>query len=416
MKKQRTAVNEIPEEIIDQLLENYKNPEDLLGENGLIKQLTKRFIEKAMELELTHHLGYTKHSQEGYNSGNSRNGYSKKTVQGNQGELEIRTPRDRDGSFEPKIIPKGSRQFKGFDDLIISLYTNGMSTRDIQEHIRLLYQVEVSPDFISNVTDGILSDIKEWQSRPVDKIYPFLYMDALRVKIREEGHIENKAVYVALGVNMEGKKEVLGLWFQKTEGAKFWMRVLTELKNRGLEDILIAIVDGLKGFPEAIRSVYPNTEIQLCIVHMIRNSLRYVPYKDRKEVAGDLKHIYGAVSLEKAEYELKNFGKKWNKKYPMIHKMWSRNWETISTYFAYSPAIRKVIYTTNAIESLNYSLRKITKTRGAFPTEDAALKLLYLGIKKVSRKWKMPIRDWGLAVNQLAVLFGDRVPIYEVEK
>ncbi len=416
-KKQKSApLNIVPDEILEQLLDGYKNPEDLTGPNGIIKQLTKRLIEKVMQQELTHHLGYSKNSKVGDNSGNSRNGYSDKTIKTDRGEISIETPRDRKGDFEPTIIPKGSRQFKGFDDLILSLYTNGMTTRDIQEHIQMLYNVEVSPDFVSNVTDGILSDIKEWQTRALDKVYPFVYLDAIRIKTREEGHILNKAVYVVLGVNMEGHKEVLGLWFQETEGAKFWMRVLTELKNRGVEDILIAVVDGLKGFPEAIKSIYPNTEVQICVVHMIRGSLKYVPYKERKTVASDLKLIYGAATLEKAEYELENFGKKWHSKYPTIHKMWSDNWESISTYFAYSPAIRKVIYTTNAIESLNYSFRKITKTRGSFPTDEAATKLLYLAIKKVSKKWTMPIREWGIAINQLAIIFGDRVPIYEAGK
>lgn len=415
-KKKKSKSDILPDSVLDKLLEGYHNPEDLTGPNGIIKQLTKRLIEKIMQQELTQHLGYSKHSKEGENSGNSRNGYSDKSIKTDRGEIEIQTPRDRQGDFEPKIIPKGSRQFKGFDDLILSLYTNGMTTRDIQEHIKMLYSVDISPDFVSNVTAGVLSDIKEWQSRELDKVYPFVFLDAIRIKTREEGHILNKAVYVVFGVNMEGHKEVLGLWFQETEGAKFWMRILTELKNRGVEDILLAVVDGLKGFPEAIQSVYPNTEVQLCIVHMIRNSLKYVPYKERKTIATDLKLIYKATTLEKAEYELENFGKKWNHKYPMIHKMWSDNWEFLSTFFAYDPAIRKVIYTTNAIESLNSSFRKSTKTRGSFPTDEAALKLLYLAIKKVSKKWTMPIREWGLAINQLAVLFGNRVPIYKVGK
>ena len=415
-KKKKFKNDILSDSVLDKLLERYQNPEDLTGPNGIIKQLTKRLIEKVMQQELTQHLGYSKHSKEGENSGNSRNGYSAKSIKTDRGEIELQTPRDRQGDFEPKIIPKGSRQFKGFDDLILSLYTNGMTTRDIQEHIKMLYSVDISPDFVSNVTAGVLSDIKEWQSRALDKVYPFVFLDAIRIKTREEGHILNKAVYVVLGINMEGHKEVLGLWFQETEGAKFWMRILTELKNRGVEDILLAVVDGLKGFPEAIQSIYPNTEVQLCIVHMIRGSLKYVPYKERKTVATDLKLIYKALTLEKAEYELENFGKKWNKKYPTIHKMWLDNWEFLSTFFAYDPAIRKVIYTTNAIESLNYSFRKVTKTRGSFPTDQAAFKLLYLAIKKVSKKWTMPIREWGAAINQLAVLFGDRVPIYEVGK
>ena len=415
-KKKKSTGSILPDAIVDQLLENYNSPEDLTGPDGILKQLTKRLIERAMEVELTHHLGYSKHSKIGDNSGNSRNGYSSKKIKTDRGEIEISTPRDREGSFEPIIVPKHSRQFTGFDDLILSLYAHGLSTRDIQEHVKMIYNVSISPEFVSNITDGILSDIREWQNRELEKVYPFVYLDALRLKIRDEGHIVNKAVYVVLGVNMEGKKEVLGLWFQENEGSKFWMQILTELKNRGVEDILIAVVDGLKGFPEAIQSVYPRTEVQVCVVHMIRGSLKYVPYKDRKEVSLDLKGIYEASTLEKAEYELENFGQKWEKKYPMIYKMWKNNWETISTYFSYAPEIRKIIYTTNAIESLNYSFRKMTKTRGPIPTEESARKLLYLAIKKVSKKWTMPIKNWGIVINQLAILFDGRVPIFEVEK
>lgn len=411
-KKEKLTIDDIPDDLIDELLDKIDDPKNIMAKGGLLTQLTKKILERSLCQEMTDHLGYEKHSKKGYHSGNSRNGHSSKTLKSDHGEIPINSPRDRNGTFEPKIVPKGKTHFDGFDDIIISLYTRGMSIRDIQDHIKKLYQVDVSPDLISNVTDAVLEEITEWQNRPLDKMYPIIYLDAIMIKMRDEGHVINKVVYMVLGVNMDGKKDILGLWVQRTEGAKFWMRVLTELKNRGIEDILITCIDGLKGFPEAINSIYPDTEIQLCVVHMIRGSLRYVPFKDRKIVAKDLKLIYTATTADKAEAELTNFRKKWDGKYPSIYKMWKDNWKNISTFFAYDKAIRKVIYTTNAIESINYSLRKITKTRGAFPTEDAALKLLYLGIKKLSEKWTMPIREWGMAINQFAVLFGDRVPLY----
>ena len=352
-KKDELSVDDIPNDLIDQLIADYEKPEDILGKDGLIKKLTKKILERTLNHELYYHLGYEKHSKKGYNTGNSRNGHSRKTLKSDNGEIPISTPRDRNGSFEPKIIPKGVTHFDGFDDIIISLYTRGMTTRDIQDHIKQLYQVDVSPDLISNVTDGVLEEVNEWQNSPLEKVYPIVYLDAIVIKMRDEGHVINKAVYIVIGINIDGEKEILGLWFQKTEGAKFWMRVLTELKNRGVEDIFIACVDGLKGFPEAINAIYPNTEVQLCIVHMIRGSLRYVPYKDKKMVANDLKLIYTADTVDKAEHELKNFGKEWDKKYPSIYKMWHDNWENISTFFAYDKAIRKVIYTTNAIDWSN---------------------------------------------------------------
>jgi len=357
------------------------------------------------------HLGYPKHATDGYNSGNSRNGYSKKTIKGDFGEVEIATPRDRESTFEPQMIQKNQTHFRGFDDKIISMYSRGMTTREIQGHLQEIYAVEVSPDLISSVTDGVLEEVQEWQNRPLDKVYPIIYLDATWEKIKDEGKVINKAIYIVLGVNLDGNKETLGMWVQKTEGAKFWLQVLTELKSRGVEDIFIACVDGLKGFPEAIHSLFPKTDVQLCVVHMVRNSLKYIPYKERKLVATDLKTIYKAPTIESAEEALANFGKLWDKKYPSISKMWKNNWRNLTTFFGYSPEIRKIIYTTNAIESINYSLGKITKTRSSFPTDEAALKLLYLGIRNISKKWTMPVRDWGAALNQFAILYGDRVPM-----
>jgi len=396
--------------LVNEALKDYKHPDQVTGPNGLLKQLTKKFVEKAMEKEMDVHLGYPKHAPEGYNNSNSRNGYSKKTLKGDFGEVEIETPRDRESTFEPQMIPKNQTHFKGFDQKIISLYSRGMTTRDIQEHLQEIYAVEVSPDLISSVTDGVLEEALEWQNRPLDKVYPIIYLDATWEKIKDEGKVINKAIYIVLGVNIDGQKETLGTWVQKTEGAKFWLQVLTDLKNRGVEDIFIACVDGLKGFPEAIHSLYPKTDVQLCIVHMVRNSLRFVPFKERKQIATDLKSVYSSATVEAAEKELDKFAERWDRKFPSISKMWKSNWTNLTAFFGYSPEIRKVIYTTNAIESINYSLGKITKTRASFPTDEAALKLIYLGIRNISKKWTLPIRDWKSALNQFVVLFGDRVP------
>ncbi len=397
-------------DLIDQLLKGYKSPEDVLGENGILKQLTKAVLERAMQAELTHHLGYDKHSLKGNNSGNSRNGKSKKTLKGDFGNLPIEVPRDRNATFEPKIIPKGETRFAGFDDKILSLYARGMTTRQIQQHLEEIYQVEVSPSLISTVTDAVLDEVKAWQSRPLDFVYPIVYLDCLMVKIRDGSHIQNKAIYLAIGINREGVKEALGLWVAQTEGAKFWLAVMTELKNRGVQDIFIACVAGLKGFPEAIETVFPQTQVQLCIVHLVRNSLNYVGYKERKAVAGDLRRIYTATTRESAEQELDRFAEKWDAKFASIAAMWRRNWERVSVFFAYPEEIRRVIYTTNAIESVNMSLRKIIKNRGSFPTDEAAMKLIYLALENISEKWTMPIREWKAALNRFAIVFGDRLP------
>ena len=400
----------IKAEIIDELLSDYTDPEDLLGEGGLFKELKKALLERALSAELSDHLGYAKGDPKGKKTGNSRNGHGSKKVTGEDGEIDILVPRDRDASFEPQIIKKGQRRFDGFDDKIISMYARGMSVREIRGHLDELYGVEVSPDLISRVTDEVMDEVREWQSRPLDNIYPIIIFDALRVKIRDEGTVRNKAVYLALGFTLEGHKEVLGLWIEQTEGAKFWLRVMTEIKNRGVGDVFIAVVDGLKGFPEAINAVFPETSVQTCIVHMIRHSLNYVPWNDRKAVAADLKTIYRAESADAAVQRLDEFEEKWDDKYPPIAQSWRRNWEQVIPFFAYPAAVRKIIYTTNAIESLNMSLRKIIKNRGHFPSDDAATKLLYLALRNAAKKWTMPSRTWKQALNQFAILFQDRFP------
>lgn len=403
------------EEDLEKLIDgiDFKNltPEQITGENGLLKLLTKRIIQKAMNTEMDQHLGYTKHDPAGRNSGNSRNGKSKKNLLTDQGEIQINVPRDRNSEFEPQIIKKHQRRFEGFDDKIISMYGRGMTTRDIQEHLKDIYGVEVSADLISSVTDAVIEDVKEWQNRPLDPFYAIIYFDALVVKARQDGRVINKAVYTAIGVNAEGKKDPLGLWISENEGAKFWASIMSELKNRGLKDFLIACIDGLKGLPEAVQTVFPNTRIQLCIVHMVRNSTKFVSYKERKTLCMDLKKIYTAATEREGAEALEKFALTWDKKYPMISKSWRTNWDNLNEFFAYPPEIRKAIYTTNAIESLNSSLKKVTKTRAAFPTDEAIFKLLYLALTNATKKWTMPIDNWGAALNQFALFFGDRVPL-----
>ena len=401
----------IPDELLDSLMKDYKNPEDLIGETGLLKQLTKQLLERAMTAEMTEHLGYEKNAPTGKKTRNSRNGSYPKRIKGDFGNLDIAVPRDRDSSFEPVIIPKGQSRFTGFDDKIIAMYARGMTTRDIQAHLEEIYGVEISPTLVSQVTKAVADDVEQWQNRPLDEIYPIIYLDAIRIKVRQDGRVINKAVYLALGVNLEGFKEVLGLWTAETEGAKFWLQVVTDLKNRGVKDIFIACVDGLKGFPEAIETIFPETQVQLCIVHMVRHSLNYVSWKQRKEVATDLKAIYSASTVEEAEFNLEQFETKWNASHAAIGKSWRRNWERITPLFSYPPDIRKAIYTTNAIESVNMSLRKVTKNRGSFPNDAAMMKLLYLALQNISKKWTMPIRNWKSALNQFTIIFEDRMPI-----
>jgi putative transposase len=402
--------NEINEELIDNLLKDYKKPEDLIGENGLLKQLTKRLLERAMAAEMTEHVGYERHEVAGQNSGNSRNGKSAKTLKGTFGTLPIEVPRDRNGTFEPQIVEKHQTRFTGFDENIISLYARGLTTREIQQHLEEIYQVEVSPGLISTVTDEVIDDVKAWQNRQLDEVYPIVYLDALQFKVRDGGHVRNKAIYVAIGVGLDGLKEVLGLWIAQTEGAKFWLSVVTELKNRGVSDIFIACVDGLKGFPEAIETVFPRAEVQLCIVHLVRYSLNFVGWKQRKEVAADLKRIYASATEAEAETRLAEFAEKWDERFPMISRSWRSNWPRVIPFFAHPEEIRRVIYTTNAIESLNMSLRKVTKTRSSFPNDEAVLKLLYLALRNIAKRWTMPIHDWKAALNRFAIIYEDRMP------
>lgn len=402
-------------DVIDQLLDQIDfhgmTAEELAGENGLLKKLTSRFYSKVLEAEMDEHLGYKKNDNAGDNSGNSRNGYTTKTVITDSNDtIEVQVPRDRNSTFEPVIIPKHEKRTPLFNDQIISMYSFGMSTRDIQRHLQQVYGVEVSPETISNITESVMTDVREWQNRPLEKSYPILFLDALRVNSRQDGKNINKALYVALAINWEGRKEVLGLWLANTEGAKFWMSVLTDIKNRGVEDILIACMDGLTGFPDAVKAIFPDTHIQHCIVHMIRNSTKFVSYKDLKAVCRDLKEVYSAINAESGHEALEEFGKKWNDKYPMIQASWERNWNDLTEFFNYPKDIRRAIYTTNAIESLNFSLRKVTRNKSSFPDDDSIYKVMYLAIKNASIRWTMPIKDWGLAVNQFAILFDGRVP------
>jgi len=399
----------IDPELIDKLLVDYKRPEDIVGENGLLKQLTKALLERALNAELTDHLGYEKHDPVGYKSGNSRNGKTSKKVKGEFGEMDLETPRDRNGSFEPKIVGKHQTRFTGFDDKILSMYAGGMTTREIQAHLEEIYKVEVSPTLISNVTEAVQDEVTAWQNRPLDPLYPIVYLDALHVRMRDNGHVQNRAVHVAIGVNLEGYKEVLGLWTAANEGAKFWLQVLTEIRNRGVQDIFIACVDGLKGFPEAIESVYPKAQVQLCVVHLIRHSLNFVSYTKRRQVAADLKPIYAAATAEQAELELSVFAAKWDASHATVSQVWRRNWERVTPFFAFPAEIRKVIYTTNAVESLNMSLRKIIKTRGSFPNEEAAIRLLYLALRNHSKKWSF-VQNWREALNRFQILWPERMP------
>ncbi len=396
------------EQLLDELLKDYTGPDSFWGETGLFSQLKKKIIERTLQAEMDHHLGYTKHDPQGHHSGNSRNGKGKKTIVVDSEPVDIEPPRDRNGTFEPQLIPKRQRYFEGFDDKILAMYARGMSVRDIQSCLLDMYQVDVSEGLVSQATEGILEEVKAWQSRPLDSVYPILFLDCIVVKSREEGRVTNRSVYLAMAVNLEGQKELLGIWIAPSEGARFWLGVITELKNRGIKDIFIACVDGLKGFPEAIESVFPHTQIQLCIVHLIRNSVKYVSWKDRKEVCVDLKTIYTSATEQQAEMALDTFSQKWDSKYPTISQMWRKNWERVIPFFDYPEDIRKVIYTTNTIESLNRSLRKVIKTKGAFPNDAAILKLFYLALANIAKKWTMPIRNWKAALSQFAIRFAGR--------
>ena len=396
--------------LLDDVLQHCDSPEDILGEHGLLKGLTKRLVERALAAELTNHLGYAPHARHQAQSGNVRNGTSAKTVETDQGPVELAVPRDRLGTFDPTVGKKRQRRLEGFDDKVLTLYAHGLTTREIQRPLEELYGTEVSPALISTITDAVLEDVRLWQSRPLETVYPILYFDCLFVKSRHEGAVKTKAVYGALGVTLAGEKERLGLWVNDTEGAKCWLAVFTELRQRGVQDCFVACVDGLAGLPDALETIFPQTQVQLCIVHKVRQSLRDVVWKERRPVARDLRAIYGASTLEEAEEALERFAKTWDPHYPTISTNWRRDWARLTVFFDYPPEIRKVIYTTNAIESLNYSLRKVLKKRGAFPTDEAILKVLYLGMQRIAKKWTVPIPEWKRALNQFAILLGDRVP------
>lgn len=400
----------IRRELIDELLKDYPDSQDILAEGGLLKQLTKAVIERCLEAELDTHLGYAKHARQGTTTLNRRNGHSPKTLKGEQGQVEIEVPRDRQSSFEPQLVHKGQTRLDGFDDKIIALYARGMTTRDIQAQLHDLYGVEVSATLISNVTEAVMDEVRQWQARPLEALYPIVYLDCLVVKVRENQQIVNKSVYLALGVNLSGYKELLGMWIAQNEGAKFWLSVLTELQNRGVKDLFIACVDGLTGFPEAIEAVYPQTRVQVCMVHLVRNSLRYVSYKHMKAVATDLKAIYSASTEGEAELNLELFAEKWDARYPSISKAWRTHWPRVIPLFAFPQDIRKVIYTTNAIESMNMTLRKVTRNHRIFPSDEAVFKVVYLAVRNLAKKWTMPIHDWKPALNRFAVEFAERFP------
>ena len=394
----------IPDELLDQLLGG-TDPRAALADGGLLDGLKKALAERVLNAEMDHHLD----GGEPDGRPNGRNGYGAKTVLTGTGKLDLQIPRDRLATFDPQLIAKYQRRFPGFDERIVSMYARGMSTREIQGHLREIYGLEVSPDLVSAVTDAVLEEVAEWQNRPLEALYPLVFLDAIRVKVRDEGTVRNKAVYVALGVRPDGTKEVLGLWIEQTEGAKFWLRVMNELKDRGVQDILIAVVDGLKGFPEAIAAAFPKTQVQACIVHLIRTSLDYVSYKNRKAVAAALKEIYRARTAELGEAALEAFDEgPWGRKYPVIAQTWRRHWTEVIPFYAFPAEVRRIIYTTNAIEAVNAKLRRAVRARGHFPTDEAALKLLFLVLNRTMKEWKMPAREWTAAKAQFAILFEDR--------
>lgn len=397
------------EKLIDELLTEVDDPKDIFGPGGLFKDLKKRLMERVLEAEMEAHLGYKKHSPEGNNSGNSRNGYNRKTVVTEEGKVVLAVPRDREGTFEPIAVKKKDRHLSGFDERVIGLYARGMSTRDIKDYLEEFYGAEVSIDLISRVTEAVTEQVTEWQNRPLAEVWPIVYIDAMVLKIRDNGQVRKKSMYIVLGVNTEGHKEVLGLWLADTEGARFWMQVLNELKARGVQDVLILCCDGLKGLPEVIDNVFPKTVVQTCIVHMVRYSLGQVAWKNRRGVVAMLKPIYKAPTLSAAEAALDAFEKEWGDKYPSIVRSWRTNWDHLTAFFAFNPDIRRAIYTTNTIEALNRQIRKVIKTRGAFPTDNAAMKLVWLALRRASKKWSMPVREWDIAMQQLDIHFDGRL-------
>ena len=397
------------EKLVQELVDDLDDPSEFFASGGFVEALQKRFVEKALEAEMTDHLGYERHARS--RSKNSRNGKTKKRVVTATNELGIEVPRDREGTFDPKLVRKRQVRLEGFDEKVIALYSRGQSTREIQRQLEDFYKVDVSPALISRVTDAVMEDVRAWQHRPLEEGYPIIYFDALYVKSRQEGSVQNKPVHLALAVNWEGHKEVLGLWIAKTEGAKYWLSIFNELRNRGLKDVLVACCDGLKGLPEAIEASFPEAQVQLCLVHQVRSSLKYVTWKDQRAVAKDLKSIYRSSSLEEAEEMLEQFKTTWDPRYPMISRAWQDLWPRLTVLFDFPPEIRKVIYTTNAIESLNFTLRKVLKKRGAFPTDESITKILYLALHEVSKRWTMPVPNWKPALNQLVIHYGDRVTI-----
>ena len=399
----------LSDEVIDQLLAGARSEEEIVGPGGVLAQLTKRLVERALPAELTEHLGYEPHREPPGGVGDTRNGSTGKTLATEHGPVGIKTPRDRKGSFEPQLVRKGQRRFEGFDDKILALYSRGLSTRDIEAHLAELYGVNVGRDLISRITDAVVEDVREWQQRPLDDVYPVVFLDALVLKIREGGTVQRKACYLALGVTVEGDRDVLGMWFQETEGAKFWMQVLNELKQRGVRDILICCVDGLKGFPEAIEAIYPQTIVQTCIVHLIRHSLRYVPRREREQVARDLKPIYTAVDVDAAHAALEAFDDTWGERFPVITQAWLNAWEYVIPFLAFPPEVRRVVYTTNAIEALNRQLRKAIKTKGHFPNQEAAKKRIYLAILNAVPAWTRT-RNRTTALLAFKIHFNDRLP------
>lgn len=400
----------ISDEMLDGLIGNAKTQDDLFGSGGIIKALSKRLMERLLEAEMTEQLGHERYSTEGENKLNYRNGKTSKTIKTGNGDITIEVPRDRNSEFEPTLIGKRQTRLNTLNNQVLSLYAKGMTVRDIQEHVSELYGTEISRDLISSLTDAVLEDVTEWRNRPLDSVYPIVYIDGFIAKCRLDGVVSNRCVYIIYGINMDGIKEVLGLYLGANEGAKFWLYVLTELKNRGLEDIFILCADGLKGLPEAVEATFPKTTFQTCIVHMVRHSLNYVPYKEKKAVAADLKKIYGSSTVELALAALDDFELIWGDKYPAIVKSWRTHWEKITPFMAFPMEIRKVIYTTNIVESLNSTLRKAVRNRGHFPTEDSLMKVLYLSIQQVSKKWNQPIADWKSALNRFAILYHERFP------
>jgi len=400
---------DIPKEVLDKLVSRVKTQDDLSGPNGIIRMLYKAIVERALGAELDNHLGFEKSDPAGKGSGNSRNGKGKKTLKSDLGEIPIATPRDRNGTFEPLLVPKRERRVKVMDDAILTLYARGMTTRDIESTIRELYGVEVSHTLISEVTEAVTDEVRQWQSRPLDEVYPLVWLDGITIKVHKDKQVVQKSAFLALAVNNEGIKELLGIWIAENEGSKFWAQILAELKNRGMKDALIFCVDGLTGFPQAIEAVFPKSEVQLCMVHMVRNSLKYVAAKDMKPVASDLKKVYTAPSLEEADKLMDEFAETWDSKYRSISRSWRAKWENVIPIFGYPPEIRKVMYTTNAIESMNMVIRKAIRNRRIFPSDESAIKLIYLAIRNASERWTLPIRDWKPALQYFLLKFGERL-------